>query len=558
MATMIPDYEVHQVFDEHSSRAEAMVFSALQNQLPSSTTVLYSVPWVAKDSNGDIRDGETDFVVIDPDRGIAILEVKGGSIEVSAGGMWLTRGAGSEIVPITNPFRQGVTSKNVIKREVGTIPGVNTDEMVFAHGVALPDIFGATGHLGADAPSEIVLTGDNLSSVSDYVTQIFNFWDRGESTPFGQDAVDLIVEKTFPRQILAPSLGAEVRDSEQQILDLTAQQRRILGTFRSVKRACIEGSAGTGKTVLAFEKARQLADEGVETLLVCFNKLLAERLNLRAGSTPNLTVLTFHDLCIQIARQAGADPSHRRGISNNEYFDKVLPDLLLTSIEKLPARPFEAVIVDEGQDLDPEWWYHLGSLLKNEETGWFWIFRDTAQNLYRRAPIIPDGMDSYVLDQNVRNTQKIHEAAAPFALGDPGYSEGPEGSEVRHELATTNSAVRTVVGRLLHELITDGGLSRQDVVILTGASVRNSSLANLGRVGSFDLKPLGAEGTAVEVESIWRFKGLERSAVIITDLAPNADNPLRYVGMTRARSVLIMVGKTPSSDLNLCSQEVRK
>lgn len=542
MATMIPDYEVHKVFDEHSSRAEAAMFSALQDQLPSSTTVLYSVPWVAKDSNGAIRDGETDFVVIDPDRGIVILEVKGGSIEVNAGGLWSTRGAGGEIVPITNPFRQGVTSKNVLKREIGTIPGINTNEMVFAHGVALPEIFGPTGHLGADAPPEIVLTGDNLSSVEEYVTQVFDFWDRGRSIPFGQEQVDLIVEKTFPRQILAPSLGAEVQHSEQQILDLTAQQRRILGTFRSVKRACIEGAAGTGKTVLAFEKARQLANEGFETLLVCFNKLLAERLTIRAESTPNLTVLTFHDLCIQITRRAGEDPSRERGVSNDEYFDKVLPDLLLTSVEKLSERPYEAVIVDEGQDLDPEWWYHLGSLLKSEETGWFWIFRDTAQNLYDRAPILPEDMDSYVLDQNVRNTKNIHEAAAPFALGDPGYSEGPEGADVRHELATTNSAVRTVVGRLLHELITDGGLSREDVVILTGAAVKNSALSNLGRVGSFDLKPFGSEGTAVEVESIWRFKGLERSAVIITDLATDADNPLRYVGMTRARSVLIIVG----------------
>jgi ATP-dependent exoDNAse (exonuclease V) alpha subunit len=44
------------------------------------------------------------------------------------------------------------------------------------------------------------------------------------------------------------------------------------------------------------------------------------------------------------------------------------------------------------------------------------------------------------------------------------------------------------------------------------------------------------------VESVWRFKGLERPAVIVTDLSESTDDALRYVAMTRARSVLVVVG----------------
>ena len=80
------------------------------------------------------------------------------------------------------------------------------------------------------------------------------------------------------------------------------------------------------------------------------------------------------------------------------------------------------------------------------------------------------------------------------------------------------------------------------MILLTGFAVPKSSLADHGRVGAFDLKPLGAEGNAVEVDSIWRFKGLERPVVIVTDLPATADDALRYVAMTRARSVLVMVG----------------
>ena len=45
-----------------------------------------------------------------------------------------------------------------------------------------------------------------------------------------------------------------------------------------VRRAAIVGGAGTGKTMLAAEKARRLASEGFETLLVCFNSPLAAML----------------------------------------------------------------------------------------------------------------------------------------------------------------------------------------------------------------------------------------------------------------------------------------
>lgn len=544
MARMIPDYEDDQVLDAHDSPGEAEVYRALKNQLPDEITVLYSVDWIAPNSQGNNRDGETDFVIIDPNNGIAILEVKGGSFEVSSGGIWSKRGPNGEIVEITNPFRQGRNAKHAIEDQVGTVPGVSTKQITFANGVALPHILGNPGHLGPDAPRDIVLTGDGLDSVSTYVSDLFKYWTRRKRVLLDSTKIEMIIQRIFPRRVIAPSLAVEERDANQRIIELTNQQRVYLGFLRREKRVCIEGPAGTGKTVLAIEKALQLASENNETLLVCFNELLAERLKGRVELTnqQQLTVLTFHQLCVHIAKKAGADPSHKSGVSDDKYFETILPDLLLASIENLPERPYDAIVVDEGQDFQPSWLLHLGSLLKNEQECWFWIFRDTAQNLYEREQKLPPKMRPYPLDQNVRNTKTIHEAAAPYASGDAGYSSGPIGPEVRYELATTRRAVRVVVGKLLQELITDEGILPENVIVLTGRSVQNSSLARYGRVGDFDLKALGDDGTGVEVESIWKFKGLERRVVIITDLSPDGPDALRYVGMTRARNILIMVG----------------
>jgi len=43
--------------------------------------ILFSMNWVRIGIHGASRDGETDFVLMDPDRGILAIEVEGGGID---------------------------------------------------------------------------------------------------------------------------------------------------------------------------------------------------------------------------------------------------------------------------------------------------------------------------------------------------------------------------------------------------------------------------------------------------------------------------------------------
>ena len=541
MAKMIPELTDDEITAAHESAAESRVYRSLRDQLSDGVTVLYSVPWIETSKSGS-TDGETDFVVIDPSRGILALEVKGGTSEVGPGGRWSTRGANGAIVPIKNPFQQGVESKNVLRRQIHSIPGVDIDSMVFGHCVALPDAYASPGNLGLDAPGEILLVEGDIESVEDKINSIFRYWSDREHRMLPAEIVDLITSRIFPRQVIAPSLGVEVRSAEQRIIELTKQQCRYLGFLRNQRRVCIEGSAGTGKTVLALEKARQLADDGVPTLLTCFNNQLAARLASATDDVANLTVQTFHDTCVKFAEAAGLElPSDSSGF-DSEFFDVKLPELMLRAIDLVPDRRFGAVVIDEAQDLQPDWW-ELLELLLDDDDGWLWAFRDSGQNLYGREADLPSRISAFTLEENVRNSQKIHAAAAPFVPGDHGICIGPDGGNVRYEFATNPRAVRSVVGRVLHRLINDEGLKREDVIVLTATSVANSALADVERVGSFDLKVFGEEGAGIAVESVWRFKGLERPAVIVIDITENTRDALRYVAMTRARSVLVMVGE---------------
>src|ERR1700722_11474486 len=85
MAKMIPS----SVKNFHGSKAEENVFLALR-ALPNEVTVLHSFRWLHP---GQYRStnvqtgaqGEGDFVVFDPRRGVMVIEVKGGDI-------WCERG----------------------------------------------------------------------------------------------------------------------------------------------------------------------------------------------------------------------------------------------------------------------------------------------------------------------------------------------------------------------------------------------------------------------------------------------------------------------------------
>ena len=128
------------------------------------------------------------------------------------------------------------------------------------------------------------------------------------------------------------------------------------------RRALICGSAGSGKTFLVLEKARRLAEEGREILVVCFNVRLAEWLREATAKMPSVSVFSFHELClhlIQLARMPKPRPDPLGDC--DAYFRYELPDAMLQAIDLISKR-FDAILVDEAQDFDAVWWLGIEGL----------------------------------------------------------------------------------------------------------------------------------------------------------------------------------------------------
>ncbi len=80
MAKMIPS----KMEEDHDSFGERQVFEALK-KLPDDYTVFHSVRWnerIEKTVTKTVMvDGECDFTIFHPDKGILVIEVKSGGIE---------------------------------------------------------------------------------------------------------------------------------------------------------------------------------------------------------------------------------------------------------------------------------------------------------------------------------------------------------------------------------------------------------------------------------------------------------------------------------------------
>ena len=135
-------------------------------------------------------------------------------------------------------------------------------------------------------------------------------------------------------------------------------------------------------------------------------------------------------------------------------------------------------------------------------------------------------------------------ATSKFYRGEALQAAGPEGRDVESIAAGSTLEIEQAVSRVLHRLVRDESVAPADIVVLVSSS-RTGPLKEDSVVGAFELTgDQNAEPGKVLLESIRRFKGLERQVVIVTgidDLAPEDEHGMLYVALSRARAHLVVI-----------------
>ena len=493
--------------------------------------VFHNIKWRAL-RRGRQGDGETDFALFHPTRGILVIEAKGGDVTVRDGRYF--RQARGGAYPIGDPFEQAEACKRQLSDFLAAeVDGLGGGPRV-GRAVAFPHVR-IQQPLGAQGPREIILDADDLNHIEKSVSRLSDYWRPPQqltSTQLGR-----IRRLLLPTVTVKRLLRDDLADAAAGLVELTNEQYDVLDAIGGNRQALILGGAGTGKTLLAVERARRLADLGASVLLVCFNQLLGEQLAAEFRDNTLVTAGTFH----QVARRV-AVLAHRLIPDNppQDWWEEELPSLF-PEIAAEVGFEVDAVVVDEAQDFRSGWWDALRLVMRDLDDGWFYVFADTHQALFVpgwRSPFETAAFE-YRLTKNCRNTRPIAEKVAAV-LGGEVRTNRLEGPRPRfHVVTSADTAVQRVATRL-GELL-DQGIDPSQIQVLSTTKrfaerLRGRDVAGIGLVD------YGDDGIAVE--TVQRFKGLEAEVVVIVILEPDSklDLSLAYTGLSRAQTLLEVVG----------------
>ncbi len=302
MARIFPN----RIVGDTKSAAERKLFIRFEEELNDSFVVFHSVAWLTKTRGGMAFDGEADFLIAHPDLGILVVEVKGGRVGYDGqSGKWFSVDRFEEMHVLSkDPLNQAKNSRYNLYRKLKEAPITQGYHYPVYHAVCFPDAV-VDADLKLDLPAEIILDQKNMGDLEGSIRKVFRFWDKESTiTGPGNKGISALIDLLAPHIELRSFLGSQFIEEARQIKQLTQQQFMALDLLSRERRAIVLGCAGSGKTLLAMEKARRLANEGYSVLFTCFNARLADWLNQSPYERNGIHIVNFHKLCIETARKA--------------------------------------------------------------------------------------------------------------------------------------------------------------------------------------------------------------------------------------------------------------
>lgn len=520
MALMIP--QVVRDFDEYS--LEDVMFSAL-SLLPDDYYVIHSFKnlWV---DNNVLHESETDFVIFHPDKGIICLEAKAGRVRYKDG-QWLY--SNGDVIKHGGPYKQAEQCKWDMLTKIQNSPISDLQyRCKLLHAVWFPSITQSdlyTNRFPEEFDRHITMTKEALNDPQVYVDSIFGLELEQNITTHlsGNDSKRLIREIICPEFNIFPSSSFDVDLKKITFNRLLNEQKVLLDFLVEQKCAVVNGAAGTGKTMIAVEKATRHANQGDKVLFLCYNTFLKEHLE-ECFPNENINYMTIDGFTCHLCKSH--QPNYT--LACNSILDMYFSGTF----------PYKHVIVDEGQDFGKEEIEEsdilqtmYDTVIDNDVDGTFYVFYDKLQLIQasRIPKYIADADCKLTLYKNCRNTENIAlTSLKPVTERTPKLFAGAvKGAPATMHFCKDVESVKNHIEQIINDL-NDDGIS--DVVILTCNTEEKSILGPFAIKGTYNKK---------RFTTCRKFKGLEADAVILVDVCENtfnSENVLKYyVGASRAR-----------------------
>lgn len=538
---MIPS--IPHEFDVRSM--EDIMFEALEKNLPKEYYVFHSFK-ILTIKRGIFRESETDFVIFHPNKGILCLEAKAGIPSYHDGEWYYQSG---KIMKNGGPYRQALNNLHKL------VDYMNDHDMAgivsnckFVSGVWFPSVTKNDLdkiHFPIDSEKDLTLTHENLDYTKSGIDRLFSI--DVNNARLETHLEDYQIRKLFddvlcPSFDIVPSMRAKNSFQKKIFNRLLKEQSKILNYLEDQPSAIINGVAGSGKTMIAVEKARRDTQDGSKVLFLCFNRYLKDFLK-KEYNYPNVDFYTLDGYSCKICNSSTPDLKKANQVIEEQFYNGLFP--------------YKHIVIDEGQDFGQDR-IEESNLIETlrmivlDETidGSFYIFYDKLQLIQAKAipSYIQDADCKLTLYKNCRNTENISKTSMrpfPDVKKPKLYENAEEGTVPKMYVLDDPDKTEAVVNKCIRQCVAD---SMENIVILTcSPRIENSCLYPFTSDNEYSIGSKKYLFTTVR-----RYKGLEADAVILIDIEEETlkknDAKLFYVGASRARLQLMMVANLSEQD----------
>ena len=599
MALMFPDD-----VEQFKTEGEKQFYRFLQTAVkPDAKHIAWYTP--------DIDGKEPDFLLFSQDVGIVVFEVKDWHINQirAADSHNFTLQVGNKIEKRKNPLKQAreylYDLMDRIKKDGRLLSNdpafLDKPKIPLGAGVVFPNInkldYAKNGFdrvIGTDLaffwddlhPESDICRGTSgncfIQTLQAKLPAKFNFNLKDREIDHLKQLIFPTVKIDLPER--NPAAGYAQRVSRLKSLD---HHQEVLARKFDGGHRIIVGPSGSGKTLILVHKAAFLKkyDPNIKNILfVCYNITLANYIKrlLSNKQVPlgegGVTVKHFFELCSEII---GQDLAFEQ--EEPEYYDIIVQE----AHEKAEScgMSYDAVLVDEGQDLTDDMYRILVTLL-NKKTDNLTISLDENQDIYKRRAAWSDlGIQArgrkHTISNVYRNTREIVTFANRFMTSGtpekdrnntkkqkdlfPGYSDftGPK-PEIRHfddfneivdyvgsktkEIAETDGCPYSEIA-VLYAMKNPGNRLKTSLPeMLESAMAANGILSRWVSENYRSKKTHDITTNSVTISSIHSVKGLDYAAVFLLGIdfleahswTMEQIEKLIYVAITRARYQLFI------------------
>lgn len=430
-----------------ATAGERLLFRTLKTFLPDDYIIYYEP---------EIMGRRPDFIIIGPDLGIVVLEVKDYTkstlFQINHDEWHIVTTSGDQAV-IKSPMKQARENMfhvvDVLKKDKNLIQleGKYKFQLKFPYGYGVvftrlyKKDFVKDGLYAVIEPN-LCLTRDEIDpdkegfSEEILIEKILNMFvvPFRLREPLTMDDINAIRYHLFPEVRISAEFKPPVPYQDQLLLSLhdiktMDLHQENLAKQIGDKNRLIRGVAGSGKTIILASRAKLLSKQHPDwkILILCYNISLANAIQQMITHKMNEPEDLFD---FDFSREIPERPVRNQNILVRNFHSWLKNDLkikehqipdIIQKIENNEAilPTYDAVLIDEGQDFEADW-LRLVSLLINSNTQSLLLVEDRAQTIYKRkrSYLQDTGLSfqgrSKVLSINYRNTSQIVKFAWDF------------------------------------------------------------------------------------------------------------------------------------------------